>query len=45
MKLLMTESDVFLLDINSIPSLTGQNNNRKMSSITLNWLTKNNLKA
>ena len=40
MELLMTESHMYLPDIKSSPSLTGQNNNRKMSSIRLNLLTK-----
>ena len=36
----MTESHMHLQDIKSSPSLTGQNNNRSMSSIRLNLLTK-----
>ena len=44
MEILMTESNLYLLDIKSSPSLNGQNNNRKMSSIRLNLLT-NNLEA
>ena len=34
---------MYLLDIKSSPSLTGQNSNISMSSIKLNLLTKNNL--
>ena len=33
-------SQMYLLDTKSSPSLTGQNNNRKMDSIGLNLLTK-----
>ena len=40
MELLMTESHMRLQDIKSSPSLTCQNNNRCMSSIRLNLLTK-----
>ena len=40
MELLMTESHMHLQDIKSTPSLTGQNNNKGMSSIRLNLLTK-----
>ena len=40
MELLMTESHMYLLDIRSSTSVTGQNNHRNMSSIVLNLLTK-----
>ena len=40
MELIMTESHMHLQDIKSSPSLTGQNNNRNMSLIRLNLLTK-----
>ena len=40
MEILITESHMYLLDIESSPSLNGQNNNRRMSSIRLNFLTK-----
>ena len=36
----MTESDMYVLDIKSSPLLTGQNNNREMSSIRLSLSTK-----
>ena len=36
----MTESHIYLLDNKSRPLLTGQNNDRKMDSIGLNFLTK-----
>ena len=39
MEILMTESHMYLPDIKSSPSLTSQNNNRKMSSVRLNVLT------
>ena len=42
-ELLMTEYHIHLQDIKSSHSLTGQNSNRRMSSIRLNLLTKNNL--
>ena len=45
MELLMTESHMYLQDIKSSPSLTGQNNVISMSSIRLNLLTKKNLAA
>ena len=38
--ILMTESHIYLLDIKSSPSLTGQITNRSMSSIRFNLLTK-----
>ena len=41
----MTESHMYLQDIKSSPSLTGQNNVISMSSIRLNLLTKKNLAA
>ena len=40
MEILITKSHVYLLDIESSPSLNGQNNNRKMSSIRLNLLRR-----
>ena len=45
MEILITESHMYLLDIESSPSLNGQNNNRKMSSIRLNLLTKKMLSS
>ena len=40
MELLMQEFHMYLLDIKSIPKLNGQHDNRDMSSIRLNLLTK-----
>ena len=40
MELFMTESHMPLQDIKSSTSLTGQNNNRSMTSIRLNLFTK-----
>ena len=40
----MTEFHMYLLDIKSSPSLNGPNNNRNLSSIRLNLLTKTTLK-
>ena len=40
MEFLMTESHMYLQDIESSPSLTGHTNHRSTSSIRLNLLTK-----
>ena len=40
MELLMQEFHMYLLDIKSRPKLNGQHDNREMSSIRLNLLTK-----
>ena len=40
MELLMQEFPMYLIDIKSIPKLNGQHDNREMSSIRLNLLTK-----
>ena len=44
MELLMQEFHMYLLDIKSSPKLTGQHDNRVMSFIRLNLLTKTSWK-
>ena len=43
MKILMTESQMYLLDIKSSPSLTGQNSRQKYAYYQFGVVDKNNL--